>query len=104
MDIWDGIIIGAGAAAVGSILAYVIINRTPIGGGAPRQPAYGATTAFGRSQDVYAVYPELPTNAAPLAQVNPNQEAAFSVQITGFEPGFGPNVSAMAPDPTILPY
>lgn len=103
MDMIDGIIVGAAAAAIGSIVAYHFINKQPTGGGAPMQPGIARDPNFQQPAPLYVVdLDPTPRYAAPVVQVNPNQEAAFNVQPVVFEAAFGPDVLQSA-DPTVLP-
>ena len=94
MDMVDGIIVGAAAAAIGSILAYKFINQTPQGGMQPNQPAIPTNANFGTGEPVYVVdLVPTPSNAAPVAQVNPITEAAWNQYPVEFEHAFGPGVN-----------
>ena len=90
MDNFEAIIIGAAAAAIGTVIAYRYINLHPVGGFTPRQPnlySFGA-----RSQTLSVVdLPPTPSGASPVQQTNPNQEAAFNQYPTSYAPAFGPS-------------
>jgi hypothetical protein len=103
MDMIDGIIVGAAAAAIGSIIAYQYINRSPQGGAQPNQPNVAANPNAGRPTPLYVVDLEpTPSNAAPVAQVNPVTEAAYNQQPVVFEAAFGPGVNQPAEE-AVLP-
>jgi hypothetical protein len=104
MDMIDGIIVGAAAAAIGSIIAFKFINKDAIGGGEPQQPAYGGNMQFGRPLPVYAVTSApYPPDSAPVGQSDtPTNEAAFNVQPVEFVHAFGPGVNQPANE-TLLP-
>jgi hypothetical protein len=97
MNQWEGIIIGASVAAVATVLVTNWINKTPVGGAAGNQPAVGANQNYGQNPQhpLYVVdLDPTPTAAAPVAQVNPNTEAAYNVQGAGvgdmmYAPAFG---------------
>jgi hypothetical protein len=95
MNQWEGIIIGASVAAVATVLVTNWINKSPVGGAAGAQPAVQANQNYGQNPQhpLYVVdLDPTPAAAAPVAQVNPNTEAAYNVQ------GAGPaGVSAYAP-------
>jgi hypothetical protein len=103
MDMMDGIIVGAAAAAVGTIVAFKFLNNNPQGGGQPNQPGYGASPNAGMPRARYVVdLDPTPDGASPVAQVNPITEAAYNVQPVTFEAGFGPGVN-QAQESVILP-
>src|SRR5271156_3208823 len=96
MDQWEGIIIGAAIAAVVTVVATAYIQKSPIGGGQPNQPAQPSlnATSGGVPAELYVVdLDPTPSNAAPVAQVNPITEAAYNVQPVTFEHAFGPGVN-----------
>jgi len=94
MDMLDGIIVGAAAAAIGSIIAFKFINVKPEGGQQPNQPQVAVDPNFGTGRPLYVVdLQPTPSNAAPVAQVNPITEAAYNVQPVTFEHAFGPAVN-----------
>ena len=86
----DGIIVGAAAAAIGTIVAFKFINRGQIGGGRPLQvntPSYNARGGYMRVLDLEP----LPGDLAPIAQANnPNTEAAYNQYPVAYVPAFGP--------------
>lgn len=88
MDNFEAIVIGAAAAALGTIAAYTFINRHPIGGRSPRQPDAYSYNARSQTLQVVDLQPT-PSGASPVAQVNPNQEAAFNQYPTDYAPAFG---------------
>jgi hypothetical protein len=95
MDIWDGIIVGAAAAAIGSIIAYKFISNPPEGGGQPVQPAqlgYNATSG-GVPAPIYVIPVNPPSNMAPMQQTTPITEAAYNQGCVPFEHAFGPAVN-----------
>lgn len=105
MDVIDGIIVGAAAAAIGAIVADKFINRTPQGGGAPNQPEFGASPEFGRPRVLYAVdlTSASMSHAAPVAgYTTPQVEAAFNVYPVEFVNAFGPAVEHPG-DEAVLP-
>ena len=94
MDMIDGIIVGAAAAAIGTIVAFKVINAKPQGGGEPSQVSQPGNPQAGRPRPLYVIdLPGLPQDAAPLQQTNPITEAAYNLQSTGFEPAFGPSTN-----------
>lgn len=104
MDMFDGIIVGAAAAAIGSVIAYKILNKAPVGGDTPGQAAVGGIPQFGRPQPLYVVdLVPTPSNAAPVQQTNPITEAAYNVQPVAFESAFG-NTANTPSTEYILPY
>jgi hypothetical protein len=81
-DMLDGVIVGAAAAAIGTIIAVKFLNRTPPGGGTPAQPNIRRSVYQGQMGD-YVVSPVGDTilpdpNAAPGGGTTPIAEAAFS--------------------------
>lgn len=90
MDALEAVVIGAAAAAIGTVVAYKFINRQPEGGGSPRQIAVYSPTARG---GVLAIQDVPPTDyfAAPVAQTNPNTEAAYNQHPIVYVPAFGPD-------------
>lgn len=104
MDMIDGIIVGAAAAAIGTIVAFKFLNQQPVGGAAPMQPGYGGNAQFGRPAPMYAVDAmPLPSNAAPVGWADtPTNEAAFNVQPVEFVHAFGPGVN-VPQDEAVLP-
>jgi hypothetical protein len=97
MDMIDGIIVGAAAAAIGTIVAFKYLNPTPVGGAQPNQPMYAGNPQAGRPNPLYVVdLVPTPGNAAPVSQVNPITEAAYNVQPVTFEHAFGPGVNQPA--------
>jgi hypothetical protein len=115
MDIWDGIIVGAASAAIGSIIAYKFLNKGPVGGDSPAQlntasqiqEYYGNNPQFGRPMPLAVIdLAPTPSAAAPVVQVNPITEAAHNngqVIAAGFAPAFGTNGPTPAQE-TVLPY
>jgi hypothetical protein len=105
MDMIDGIIVGAAAAAIGTILATKVLSAKPVGGGQPNQPntsSYNATSG-GQPAPLYVIdLAPTPLNSAPVAQVNPITEAAYNVQPVTFEHAFGPAVNQPAEE-AVLP-
>jgi hypothetical protein len=98
MNQWEGIILGASLAAVVTVVATQWINKDNIGGGAGNQPAVPASQNYGGNPQhpLYVVdLTPTPTMAAPVAQVNPNTEAAYNVAGAGvagdmaYAPAFG---------------
>lgn len=97
-DIFDGIVIGAAAAAIGTIVAFKFLNRQPQGGALPMQPmSMSPTNAYTVQSPTYT--DEL---AAPVGQNTPITEAAFNVYPVDFAPGFGPTVNRDS-DEALLP-
>ena len=100
----DGIIVGAAAAAIGTIVAYHFIGQKTVGGGSPMQPAIATSNQFGNPKPLYAIdLAPTPYNAAPVAQVNPNQEAAFNQQPIDFVSAFGPHINQPSDGGLVLP-
>lgn len=96
----NGIIIGAAAAAIGTILAMKILNHQSFGGGTPLQTAVHAPDSRGG----YLWVQELPITdslASPLAQNTPITESAYNTGDIGYEPAFNVN---HAMEPPVLPY
>jgi len=97
MNQWEGIIIGASVAAVATVLVTQWINKSPIGGDAGNQPSVAANQNYGQNPQhpLYVVdLTPTPLTAAPVAQVNPNTEAAYNVAGAGvgdmiYAPAFG---------------
>jgi hypothetical protein len=115
MDMIDGIIVGAAAAAIGSIIAYKVLNKGPVGGDSPAHvntasanlDYYGSNPQFGRPAPLAVIdlFPT-PSDAAPVVQVNPITEAAHNIgQVvsTPFASGFGTQAHTPAQE-TILPF
>lgn len=93
MDALETFVIGAAAAAIGAVVAYKFINKTPVGGAIPKQGA-----ALGVEHVQF-----LPYNAAPVMQVEPITEAAYNQYPTGYRPAFGIETNQPAHE-VILPY
>ena len=96
MDWIDGVILGGAISAVVGIVVTKYITSAPTGGAAGAQPAVPANQNFGQdpSHPLYVVdLNPTPGVAAPVAQVNPNTEAAYNVQPVVFEHAFGPSVN-----------
>lgn len=106
MDHWDGLIIGAGIAAIVTVLVTKWFEPAPVGGSAGNQPAVPPPVQFGQdpTHPLYVVdLTPTPGIAAPVAQVNPNTEAAYNVQPIVFEHAFGPSVNQPADGAEVLP-
>jgi hypothetical protein len=91
MDVLDGIIVGAAAAAIGTIIAtkFMYQGGRPIGGDrpylgyAPGNPTIGA---------VPVAYPDtLASDLPPVQQNQPITEAAYNQQPVAYEPAFNTN-------------
>lgn len=93
MDALETFVIGAAAAAIGAVVAYKYINKTPVGGAVPVQ---------GAALNVMHV-PFLPYDAAPVAQVEPITEAAYNQYPTGHHPAFGIDTNQPEHE-AVLPY
>ena|SRR5271165_4098110 len=103
MDMIDGIIVGAAAAAIGTIVAMRFLNKQPEGGSRGNQPAIGGNANFGRPRPLYVAGGDpQDANAAPLKQNVPITEAAYNVQPVDFEHAFGPHVNQPAEE-AVLP-
>jgi hypothetical protein len=103
MDMIDGIIVGAAAAAIGTIVAFKFINAKTVGGQQPNQTAVSGNWEAGRPKALYVIDTDPTTGvASPLAQNNPITEAAYNVQPVAFEAGFGPGVN-QANDSAVMP-
>ena len=103
MDMFDGIVVGAAAAAIGTIVAFKFLTPKPQGGAQPLQPLYPGNPQAGRPAPLYVEdLAPTPMNAAPVAQVNPITEAAYNVQPVTFEHAFGPSVN-MPEESALLP-
>jgi hypothetical protein len=98
-DTIDGIIIGAAAAAIGTIVAMKFLNHQPFGGGTPLQTAQ-------RSPDVktgilWIQQPQFTDGlAAPLAQNTAITEAPYNTGDIGYEAAFHVNYAV---DPPVFP-
>ena len=88
MDNFEAVVIGAAAAAIGTVIAYKFINLHPIGGRSPKQPDTYSLNARGQSLTVVDLAPT-PSGSSPVVQPNPNQEAAFNQYPTDYQPAFG---------------
>jgi hypothetical protein len=98
-DQWDGLIIGAGIAAIVTVVVSNWFEKTPWGGGTPNQTAVPSYNAKGGvllveepcTMDMYA---------APLAQNTPITEAAYNAQPVpgGYMPAFGNGTNAPQPN------
>jgi hypothetical protein len=96
MDMIDGIIVGAAAAAIGSIVAYKFMGNPPEGGGLPQYsatPSLNATSGGAPAALVVPVSPITPIAAAPVQNTIPITEAAFNQYPVTFEHAFGPSVN-----------
>jgi len=100
---WIGaVVIGAAAAAIGTVLAWKYITYGPAGGSTPLQQRSYQPTA--RSGVVDVRYPEmLPYEAAPVHQPMPITEAAYNQQPTDLYPAFGPVANRDSME-LVLPY
>jgi hypothetical protein len=101
-DILDGIVIGAAAAAIGTIFAMKVLNAQPTGGGQPRQVdrySGGARSGALRVIDPMGLDER---DASPLVQNSPITEAAYNQQSQSYAPAFGPNENQPAEE-TVLP-
>lgn len=97
-DIVNGIIIGAAAAAIGTIVAFKFLQSKPQGGSQPNQPntdSYNASNMGLRVEN-----PVTDDGVAPLAQNFPVTEAAYNQQPVRYEPAFNTNNST---DEAVLP-
>jgi len=92
-DIVNGIVIGAAAAAIGTIVAFQFLQRRSQGGGTPNQPALPMYSAPKGSMVVFDKQP-FPDGISPLQQTNPNTEAAYNQQPVTYEPAFNTNYPA----------
>lgn len=98
-DTIDGIIIGAAAAAIGTILAVKFLNHQSFGGGVPNQTV--APSQDVRGGVLYVAQPDYSDSlASPLAQNTPITEAAYNTGDIGYEPAFHNNY---AEHPALLP-
>lgn len=106
----DGIIVGAAAAAIGTIVATQFLNSrggSPFGGA---RPVYGSTPGqpfvaqVGRpTGPTYVQAPELlDSYAPPVAQNTPITEAAYNQYMATYAPAFGRDENA-GDQETILP-
>ena len=105
MDMMDGIIVGAAAAAIGAVLADRLINHGSHGGGRPNQTAVAGTPQYGRPQPLI-VYDQIgyPTDWAPVVQeTTPITEAPYNQQPHPFVSAFGPSVN-QPNEEAVLPY
>ena len=104
MDLIDGIIVGAAAAAIGTIVAMKYLNPTPPGGSQPNQPMLASYNAMssGAPGALYVTgYTPTPGSAAPLQQTIPITEAAYNQQPIVFEAAFGPSVNQPAEEAVV---
>lgn len=90
--IFDGIIVGAAAAAIGTIIAFKFMNREPEGKGQPAQPVnWPMYNAPGGHLTIWDQSP-LPEGVAPMVQsASPTTEAAYNTYPTKYGPSLGPN-------------
>lgn len=103
MDIVDGIVVGAAAAAIGTVLAFKYLNRTPQGGGAPEQGWQMFPAAVGgRPLRVTDPTKLVDTQQGLLAQNSPITEAAYNAYPVTYAPGFGQHTNRPAEE-AILP-
>lgn len=111
MDTIDAIVVGAVAAAIGTIVATKYLDShasTPEGGGrpyqnfAPGQPLYAPQ--YGRPTGPVAVeYPDLLDPFAPPIQQNqPITEAAYNQQMVDYTPAFGRHAPTSGSDIEVL--
>ncbi len=100
-QIFSAIIIGATAAALGTIAAFKFINRETIGGGQPNQSRQDSYTARAGM-----IAPQVPwrtgNNAAPVVQNTPITEACYNIQPTDYQTTLGPEQN-VANDELTLP-
>lgn len=97
MDLFDGIIVGAAAAAIGTILATKFLESRggpPFGGARPvygNAPGQSFVTQVGRPTGMTQVQaPELLNSfAPPINQNTPITEAAYNQYPTTYAPAFG---------------
>jgi hypothetical protein len=107
-DTLDGIIIGAAAAAIGTIVAVKFLNRTPLGGGMPPQPDINRPVYPGQAGN-YVISDAAISIAAdtdsPVGNIIPISEASFSNPNSGlisYEPATGYETNR-AQDEALLP-
>jgi hypothetical protein len=88
MDMMDGIIMGAAAAAIGTIISTVILNRMYPGEGNPAQgqPNNAPSPQFGQINPIAVNYGLQDPGQAPLAQNVPITEAAHRDNIAAIWP------------------
>ncbi len=103
MDVFDGIIVGAATAAIGTIIAYKFLNSEPVGGDTPSQPMIARDPNFQQPTHL-VVYDLVPTpdGASPVVQVNPITEAAYNQHHVEYENAFGSAVNQPAEDSDVL--
>lgn len=95
--------IGAGIAAVVTVLITNFFNRPNTGGGKPRQAKYRSYTARTPGGKVSIQTPSrLPGTSSPVAQNTPITEASYNVQPTQYAPTLGPEENSSA-TPLTLP-
>ena len=95
----NGIIIGAAAAAIGTIIAMKFINHQSFGGGTPLQTAVRAPDVRGGA--LWVQQPQFTDDlAAPLAQNTAITQASYNTGDIGYEPAFHVNY---ADHPPVLP-
>lgn len=97
--LFNGLIIGAAAAAIGTIIAFQFLQRQSVGGASPAQPAMRSYNARDEGLTVYDA-PPLPDGVAPVQQTNPITEASYNLQSVDYEPAFNTNYPA---EEAILP-
>jgi hypothetical protein len=94
MDALETFVIAAAAAAIGGVIAFKYVNKTPVGGAVPVQ---------GTQQVGVMHVPYLPYDAAPVAQIEPITEAAYNIYPTGHHPAFGAYTNQPEQE-AVLPY
>jgi len=88
MDNFEAVVIGAAAAAIGTIIAQKLMNPKSVGGGEPHQidtPSFGSTGGRLRVVDIRP----LTDASAPVAQINPITESAYNIEHHQYQPAFG---------------
>src|ERR1700675_2964383 len=98
-NVVNGIIIGAAAAAIGTIIAMKFLNHQSFGGGTPLQTAKHSPDVRGGALWVQEL-PITDAMASPLGQTTPITEAAYNTGDIGYEPAFHVNYAA---EPPVLP-
>lgn len=100
-SVTQGIIIGAAAAAIGTIIATKFINLSPIGGGSEQEPQLHSYTA--RHGGIRPRTPRInPSGFAPIAQNTPITEAAYNQYPTPYDATLGPDQNQPSND-LVLP-
>jgi hypothetical protein len=102
-DVFDGIVIGAAAAAIGTIVAFKFLSRTPQGGEQPDQVFRAYPAAVG-GRPLRVVNPPFisDTEGGILSQDSAITEAAYNQYPVNYAPAFGQTVNRFGEE-AVLP-